>query len=451
MMPQKTNFGVCDVILLAAAALLTSTAESAEVRQPPLDDQTFAVIRLDATKINLDAWVNRIAQTVAESDESAAIEQAKTALGPFTALAKTHLTAFLQAGGRDLFAVFGLHEFPRFYGAVPADEGAEELADRIKAALVAFQIDGVTTDRGAGFILVGSEQTIARLKTRSSVRSASLAAAMQSCGDTAVQVLFLPTPDQRRVLAEMLPALPSEYGLQGAHVLLQGLEWLALGLDGPPNLSLNLTLQAGGTDDAAELLALLRAAYALLGQQPQNRAAVPNLDALLEALTPRRQGARLHLALDQATTDALVNEVVTPYLLRSRELATRFPCARTLKGIGVACLVHANDHKDQLPPNLDTLIDTAQLPRRGLTCPAVKTRGSFVYRGAGLSSKDPAQLIVAFDKSENHRGNGRNVLFLDGHVDWVWADRFKEVIEADNKIRRKARLPEHYVETLPVP
>ena len=82
MMPQKTNFGVCDVILLAAAALLTSTAESAEVRQPPLDDQTFAVIRLDATKINLDAWVNRIAQTVAESDESAAIEQAKTALGP---------------------------------------------------------------------------------------------------------------------------------------------------------------------------------------------------------------------------------------------------------------------------------------------------------------------------------------------------------------------------------
>jgi len=317
MISQTIRFGLCNVIL-CAASLLTATAAAAEIRHPPLEDQTFAVVRIDATQVNLDAMVHRIAQHLAESETSAALEQAKTNLAPFHTLAKTQVDSFLAAGGRDLFAVFGLEAFPHFYAAVPAGEGSEDLAKGIRATLNIFQNDAVTADRRPGFVLIGAKQTMERVKTRQSVPSSALAAAMQSCGDAVIQILILPTADQRRVLAEMLPALPAEYGMQGADVLLHGLEWAALGLEGPPKLSLNLTLQASGTGEAEALLALLHAAYALLGKQPEIRAAVPNLDALLEALRPRREGSRLHLQLDQATIDVLVNEAVKPYLPRSR-------------------------------------------------------------------------------------------------------------------------------------
>ena len=51
--------------------------------------------------------------------------------------------------------------------------------------------------------------------------------------------------------------------------------------------------------------------------------------------------------------------------------------------------------------------------------PAVRTEGSYVYRGAE-----------------------RNVLYLDSHLEWVPEGRFQEMIRRDNEYRRSRNLPD---------
>ncbi len=112
-----------------------------------------------------------------------------------------------------------------------------------------------------------------------------------------------------------------------------------------------------------------------------------------------------------------------------------------MSGIGKALLIHSNDYNDELPPDLKTLIRTVEMTPRGLICPATGLKESYVYRGAGLTTSAPHSMIMVYETAGHHGEDGRNVLFLDSHVEWVTEERFRELIEADNKYRRKKGLP----------
>jgi prepilin-type processing-associated H-X9-DG protein len=87
----------------------------------------------------------------------------------------------------------------------------------------------------------------------------------------------------------------------------------------------------------------------------------------------------------------------------------------------------------------------AEYNRSGLVCPAMRHRPdyeSYVYRGVdtGGTSVEP-MIIMVHDRAGNHEG-GRNILFVDSHVEWVSEERFQELIQQDNELRRKRDLPQ---------
>ena len=413
-----------------------------QVLGPCIDDQAFAVIHLDLEKLNLDAFVNQALGLVSEHAEPDTAKYIQDNLKNFQAQGGAQLNDLLKAGGRDIFVVFSMYDFPYFFVAVPIHSASDQarLHQQIQKIVKEFNAGDIELHVSDRLILVGLKRTITRLKTVSGVQSQALAAGFQACANTTVQVVLFPSSVQRRILAEMLPQIPSESGNINLTTLSKDLHWAALGSNGPPSISLNITIQSPNAEGADRLLTFVKNLYALAGQNPQIRELMPELDQVLKLLTPRKQGKRLLLQVDSTAADSIINNFVAPSLLQVHAKATRYACGTNMSGIGKALLIYANDYNDQLPPDLETLISKAEMPAKGLVCPATMLKDSYIYRGATITTSDTPWMITVYEKLSNH-GGGRNVLFLDSHVEWVSEERFQELIKRDNEYRREKGLP----------
>jgi prepilin-type processing-associated H-X9-DG protein len=139
--------------------------------------------------------------------------------------------------------------------------------------------------------------------------------------------------------------------------------------------------------------------------------------------------------------------ILLPSLCRSRETANRVKCGSNLRQIGQAIFLYAQDNGGQYPPSLAELLAHEDITAEVMTCPssnderssgastaevvadlkAAETNApghkhclSYVYVGGELNAKTVADTaIVAYEPLENHDGDGANVLFGDGHVEFI--------------------------------
>jgi prepilin-type processing-associated H-X9-DG protein len=444
-MQTKTTVNWLFVLTLCFSVSLSAFAADAPARpdlvlRPCIDDQTFAVAHLDVAKLDLDAFVDRALSLVSEHARPNTAKYLQANLNDFRAEAGPELSGLLKVGVRDIFVVFSMYDFPYFFVAVPIPSASDSarLLQHVQKMAEDFDAGDIETHMADRLILVGLKQTITRLKTASPAPSQAMGEGFQACADKTAQVVLFPSSDQRRILSEMLPQVPTEFGKIPWTALGGDLQWAALGFDGPPSISLGLTIQSASTDGADRILTLVKGLYAWAGQYNEARPLIPELDQLLERLTPRRQGKRLLLQVDSAAADSLIDDIVGKSLVKLHAVATRMACGRNLSGIGKALLIYANDYKDELPPDLETLISKAEMPANGLVCPATELK--YIYRGASITTSDVPWLITVYEKADNH-SDGRNVLFLDCHVEWVLEERFQELIKKDNEYRRQKGLP----------
>ncbi|MHC4752394.1 MAG: pepsin/retropepsin-like aspartic protease family protein, partial [Planctomycetota bacterium] len=392
---------LCHFAGLNAFAAAASTGLD-KIVGPCIDDQTFAVVHLDVEKLDIDALFGRVLSLVNEHAGPETAKHIQDNLKNFQALASTKLNDLLKAGGRDIFVVFSMYDFPYFFVAVPVHSASDQtrLNEYIKKATQDFDIRDTEIFVSDRSIFVGPEQTIARLKTASPIRSQALAAGFQACANTTAQIVLFPSSDQRRILVEMLPQISTESDKIQWTTLSKDLQWMAVGLNGPPSVSLNMIIQSLDAEGADRLLIFIKNLYALAGQNTEARELLPELDQVLERLTPQRNGKRLLLQIDSTAADSiindLINDLIAPSLLQARSIATRYACGTNMSGIGKAILIYANDHNDQFPPDLETLISKAEMPAKGLICPATMLKDSYIYRGASITTSDTPWMIMVY-------------------------------------------------------
>jgi prepilin-type processing-associated H-X9-DG protein len=109
-----------------------------------------------------------------------------------------------------------------------------------------------------------------------------------------------------------------------------------------------------------------------------------------------------------------------------------YNCKSNLRQIGMACQIYADDNDGAYPPD-PVLLYPEYLDRAKIfSCPSNPSKWwklvpagrwsrestSYVYV-SGLRSTDSGDCVLAFDRIENHQGLGGNVLFIDGHAEWV--------------------------------
>lgn len=150
--------------------------------------------------------------------------------------------------------------------------------------------------------------------------------------------------------------------------------------------------------------------------------------------------------------------ILVPVLGKARENARRASCASNLKQIGLALNIYADEHNDSFPTatngsgtvSLSKLYNTYVTDKKIFMCPSgtvtettlglvVVTNindnapggdpnsGSYAYDDSKGATSDPGVAVASDMPSSltglaigpNHGGKGHNVLFVDGHVEWL--------------------------------
>ena len=441
MLKQTHITGLIGMIMLTSRVL--SAAETVTVLAPVLDDQTFAVVRITMTPAQLDAITQDILGGVKKHAGPEIAAAIQTELQTFTTNTGQHLQALEKIGVSTLYGIFNLRTLPGFLVVAPTQRNPAPLIPIMKQIAQNFEVKVLTNPNNPTLVVAGSPSTIAQLAHITPTRPQGLAEAIAACHDTStVHLALAPSPDLSVIVKQMLPQVPLGSGSIPLGSLVDTLQWATLDMHAAPHTALRVTTHSPDDTRAGQLSAGIQAVYTLIKQMPQVRDTIPGIDVLFHHLSPTQQGPCLSITVDRTNTETIVKEALAASLMSIRRKKMQYACGSTVSDLGRAVLIYSNDHNDALPPTLEDLRAT-DLRERGIHCPAVKTKGSYVYRGKGLKVSHPYGMIVLYDKRENHHGtNHRNVLFLDSHVEWVEEERFQELIRQDNTHRRKKGLPE---------
>ena len=322
-----------------AAAVVAAEPSPAAIRSeaiaPFVDQGTVAIGRVDVTKIDLQQLVEKATKLFPEEADGL-----QAAMQRLTLL----LAAFTKAGGREVYLVVTLTDLrtdPQFL-VVPLVKEAD--VEALTAVLNGIGLG--SCKRMSQSLVVASETMHERLATLQPDARPDLVAAFQAAGDGLAQALLLPPKHTRRVMVELMPTLPKEIGGGSSTVVTQGVLWAALGIVGPPEMSIRLTIQSQDHEAAAALRARTVEWLALAGKQPPVRQALPNFDDVAKLLTPEVQGDRVSLVLRETndTIRTIINAAAIP-LAKARQQARRSQSANNLKQIALAMHMYHDAQK----------------------------------------------------------------------------------------------------------
>jgi prepilin-type processing-associated H-X9-DG protein len=303
---------------------------------PYVDEQAIALAHVDVARLNLEALTAKL--------QDAGKIQAKDLPQAWEAL-RAWVPEFVNAGGRELFVVVSLADLPNHSLVVVSLEAGNDgraLTEFLRskstahlAELIAAPLGGPVVEKVDSAIVVGTKEAVARVRGGRLAARPELARALAAAGDSAFQLLLLPTRDVRRVIEDVYPALPPEAGGGPASVVTQGVRWAALCADLSAKARARLVVQSRDDDAARRLREAIMTALASLGRGGSSgELARTRIEALRQILTPSQAEDRLtwHADLADAPVIGLVASVAGPLAARD----SRTSCVNKLKQIALA-------------------------------------------------------------------------------------------------------------------
>ncbi len=132
------------------------------------------------------------------------------------------------------------------------------------------------------------------------------------------------------------------------------------------------------------------------------------------------------MASSTAATAMMVS-ILLPSLSRARELSKRTVCAMNMRGIGQALYISAMDRHEKFPTDINDVIKEGNTLHRMFVCPSTAITEEDVVEAIdacyiyipGSTTSSPPNNVLLYERFENHAGEGVNVLFQDGHVEFI--------------------------------
>jgi hypothetical protein len=340
---------------IAAEEKFDPTARAKAVA-PYIDEETFAILHADVTRVSLVPLFQLAADLVPEAKKEVLLSQ--------TVAAATQ-SALMMAGARDIYVVvstadisFTNHKPPPLIFTLGNIASDKALATLLKP--LGYEI----AERMGDVFLAASGTQQRRLKSMKPDPRPDLAAAFEAAGDTAAQAILIPPSYWRRVIEEMLPTLPKVVGGGPSSVLTRGVRWAAMGADTQPKLSLRAVIQSQDREAATALGAKWSDLTRVIADEEEIKRNVPKIDDIIRLLTPEVQNDRLVLHLDSSKRIPALIDLLKPALEKARAEARRATIMNNLRQIGMAMHVYESQHNSFPPAAIRDAKGTALLSWR---------------------------------------------------------------------------------------
>jgi len=135
----------------------------------------------------------------------------------------------------------------------------------------------------------------------------------------------------------------------------------------------------------------------------------------------------------------LMMGIMMPALARTRQMAFRMVCASNMAGLGNAMRIYASDYDDKYPTAskwCDLLIEYVDVSPSNFRCkgaPEGPCNYAMNKNIEELGTASPPDMVLLFEThpgwnqsggpeiltTDNHNGDGCNILFVDSHVEFV--------------------------------
>lgn len=114
---------------------------------------------------------------------------------------------------------------------------------------------------------------------------------------------------------------------------------------------------------------------------------------------------------------------LTPIVNKMKERANIIKCSNNIRMLSLALHMYAADHREAFPARLSELYPEYIKKEKIFDCPAAFARGtveapSYEYTG-GLTESSNGTEVILYDKDGNHGKMGRNIVRVNGSVEWV--------------------------------
>ncbi|HVA50043.1 MAG TPA: DUF1559 domain-containing protein [Pirellulales bacterium] len=342
-MHNRANAKSPALLLAAAIACLVPDAASTveptkserrtAVVAPFVDDQTLLILALNWPEANLSAAIELLSSV---RPGAADLSEARAALAALT-----------ECGVREAYLIGKLADLtegsPLLVVPVSGSAEADKVVKLLKEQFSAAEVCNST-------VVAGDARTVADARRLSSRPRPEIDDAFKAVDSAAMQILFLPSADQRAVLEAVLPRLPSELGSKPITTVTHGCRWAALGVHVQPQKSLQLVVRSADEASADAFRALWEEVVRIACRHPDVVDAMPKLDNASQTLTPLRRGDRLLLELDADKKQiAALSALLRAPAALARDASNRAQSRQNLLMLGLAFETYGDKYR-ALPP-----------------------------------------------------------------------------------------------------
>jgi hypothetical protein len=309
--PFRRQVAIPSSLFVAAALLIAPTAcadeptvakkpqpEAAETLAPFVDGQTLVVAHVDLNAFEAVKTIDWITGILGFSERSRDHIQAQAApISVVTQGLPKHQTV-------SVYIVISLSDVGRlpFFLVLPVDDHTPSIpiATEARRELEKAWNRKVASERVGDALIVGSQETIDRLKKVKPVARPEIAAAFKAVDDGALQIAFIPSADMRRLAEALLPEAPKQLGGGPTKTFTQGAIWSAISIDLPPSkVAARLVVQSADAEAAAALDRQLATAIDAIAALPSVREGSPKFADVAKRLAPKADGDQLKIELTE--------------------------------------------------------------------------------------------------------------------------------------------------------